>query len=137
MKTKTQVIKERPEYKTLINAVIDNLSGMDSIENINNHGIDGGFGNFIYYADTVKFYKKHKKDILKMAQEMAQDLGKDMLSMIAGFNCLNGRHKGAGADYTQTEIGEAIFSGTGEMADRILNAMAWFAAEEVCRMFEN
>jgi hypothetical protein len=136
MKTLKTVLKERPEYKTLINAVINNV-GMESVEDITNHGIDGGYSGFIYTADTVAFYKKHKKDILKMAQEMAESLGEDMLAMIASFGCLNGRHKGADAEYTPTEIGEAIFSGRGKYADQLLNAMAWFAAEEVCRMFED
>ena len=135
--TKKEVIENRPEYKTLINAVIRRV-GMDSVQDINNHGVDGGFGGFIYYTDTVKFYNRYKKQILQMAEEMAADLGEgDMLSMIQNFNCLSsGRYPDRKPDYTQTEIAQALFSGKGECVDQIKNAMAWYAAEEVCRMFE-
>lgn len=137
MKTKTQVLKDNPEFKTLINAVINRI-GIDSIEDVNNHGIDGGFSGFIYYTDTVNFYNRHKKDILKMAENMASELGEDLLSMIQSFNCLSsGQSPNRKPDYTQTEIAQALFSGKGEQVDIIKNAMAWFAAEEVCRMFEN
>lgn len=128
MKTKAQVIKEYPEYKTLINGVISRV-GMDSVRDINNHGIGGGFGGFVYYTDTIAFWKKYRKYILKLAEDMAGSLGEDMFAMIRGFNCL-------GKDYSIDEIAKAIYTGKGEMADQILNAMAWFAAEEVCRMFE-
>jgi hypothetical protein len=131
-----QVIKDNSDFKTLINAVIDRI-GLDSVEDVVNHGINGGFGGFIYYSDTVAFFKKYKKDILRMAENMASDLGEDMITMIQNFNCLSsGQYPKRKPDYTATEIGEAIWSGRGESATQIQNAMAWFAAEEVCRMFD-
>jgi len=134
--TKKQVLADNSQYKTLINAVISRI-GMDSINDVNNHGINGGFSGFIYYSETVAFFKRHKKDILAMAEDMAEQLGEDMLTMIGNFNCLSsGNWQNRNPDYTPTEIGEAIFSGRGEYADQIQNAMAWFAAEEVCRMFD-
>lgn len=137
MKTKAQVIAERPEYKTLINAVVSGLGGVESIEDVNAHGIDGGFGKFIYYRDTMAFYRRHKADILKLAQEMAESLGEDMLTMIGNFNCLSrGKYPNRKPTWTPSEIGESLWSGRGEGVDQIQNAMAWFAAEEVCRMFE-
>lgn len=138
MKTKKEVLTENPQYKRLINAVISNI-GMDAVEDVNRHGISGGFGGFIYYNDTCKFFKTYKKDILKMAEEMSQQLGEsDMLGMIQNFNCLSsGDYRNRKPNYTQTEIAQAIFSGRGERVTQIQNAMAWFAAEEVCRMFDN
>lgn len=136
MKTLNQVLRQT-EYKTLVRSVLRNV-GMDSIQDINSHGIDSGFSGFIYYSDTVNFYNRHKKDILKMAAEMARDLGEDMISMIQHFNCLSsGHYSDRKPDYTQTEIAEALYSGRGECATQIKNAMAWFAAETVCRMFED
>lgn len=137
MKTRKQVIADYPEYKRLINAVVDRV-GMDSIEDINRHGISGGFGGFIYYSDTVKFFNTYKKDILKLAEDVASQIDDNgMLSMIQTFNCLSsGEWNKRKPDYTQTEIAEALFSGKGEQAEIIKNAMAWFAAEEVCRMFD-
>lgn len=137
MKTLSQVTKERAEYKSLINAVIKNI-GKESIQDVNNHGIDGGFSGFIYTAETVAFYKKHKKDILSFAKELADDLGENIIEMIGGFSCLKYY------DYKtskwiepegQDAIGQTIYSN--EIDDQVGNALAWFAAEEVCRWFED
>ena len=37
---------------------------------ITKHGIESGFGNFIYYSDTVKFYKDNAKEILNHLKEL-------------------------------------------------------------------
>jgi len=52
MKTLKQVITDNSDYKTLINAVISRI-GMDSVSDVVNHGIDGGFSGFIYYTETM------------------------------------------------------------------------------------
>ena len=129
MKTIKHVIRENPDYTTLIRAVVSRI-GKDSIQDVNNHGIDGGFGGFIYYTETMAFFRKHRAIILKMAEEMAEQLGENILSMIHGFRCI-------GEDYSTAEIAKAIYTGKGDCVDVVYNAMAWFAAEEVCRMFEN
>ena len=137
MKTKKEVLTERPDYKTLINAVIRRI-GMDSVEDVRNYGIDGAFNGFIYYTDTARFYRRHKKDILRLAQEMASDIGEDMLQMIGGFNCLKYYdHKtGKWTDHEgQEAVGNTVYGG--KVDDIVANALAWYAAEEVCRMFED
>lgn len=137
MKTKKQVLAERPERKTLINAVINRI-GMDSVEDVLRGGIDGGFHGFIYYKDTVAFYQRHKKDIIRMAREMADDIGENLMEMIGGFNCLK-YYDYKSQKWTDAEgqeaIGETIYGG--KIDDMVANALAWFAAEEVCRMFED
>ena len=136
MKTLKQVTSERPEYKRLINAVIDNI-GIESVEDVINHGIDGGFNGFIYTSDTVAFYKKHKKDIITLAKDMASDLGENLIEMIGGFNCLKyydyNKNKWV-EDKGQDAIGQTVYGNDHD--DMVANALAWFAAEEVCRMFE-
>ena len=137
MKTKAQVLRERPDQKVLVNAVINRI-GMDSVEDVLNGGIDGGFNGFIYYRDTVSFYKRHKKDILEMARNMANDLGENLMEMIGGFGCLK-YYDYKSKKWIDTEgqdaIGETIYGG--KVNDVVANALAWFAAEEVCRMFED
>jgi RNA-binding protein YhbY len=137
MKTLSKVLRENADRKELINAVMDNLD-IEQIEDINRHGIDGGFGNFIYYADTVKFYEQNKKEIISMAKDMASDMGENLLEMIGGFNCLkyyDYKKKRWIDEEGQEAIGKTIY---GNEVDKVVaNALAWFAAEEVCRMFEN
>ena len=136
MKTLKQVLSEYPQYSTLINAVIRRI-GMESVNDVIQHGIGGGFHGFIYYTDTVKFWKTHRKLIMQMAKEMADDLGEDVMQMIGGFGCLQyydyQKKRWTDSD-GQKRIGETIYGGPTD--DIVANAMAWFAAEEVCRMFD-
>lgn len=132
MKTKKQVIAERPELKTIINAVINNI-GMDSIEDVNRNGIDGGFSGFIYYSDTHSFTMKHKKTIVAMLEEMADQLGEDVVKMVSGF----GVFRRSPMDNEDKRDLYKLLSGGKPEQGTITNVMAWFAAEEICRMFED
>lgn len=128
MKTVNHVLRET-EYKTLVRSVIRNI-GIDSVQDVNRNGISGGFSGFIYHSDTVKFFDRHRKDILSLSEEMSKEFGTGVLEMIQGFNCV-------GKGYTLDEIARAIYQGKGDAVTQIKNAMSWFAAEEVCRMFED
>jgi hypothetical protein len=129
MKTLKQVLLDNSEYKTLINAIIKRI-GVRNVSDVINHGIDGGFNGFIHTADTTHFFRRHKSQIMQLARNLSDDMGEDLLSMIQNFNCL-------GKDFSMAEIAETIFANSGTDAQQIQNAMAWFAAEEVCRMFED
>ncbi len=133
MKSKAQVLKENPSYKTLINAVVSNI-GLESIEDVNRHGISGGYGGFIYYSDTVSFYKRHRKAINRMAEEMADSLGENVVDMVLSFRCINNDKE------TRSDVGRCLYGGNlrGLLDDcHVPNSLSWFAAEEVCRMFED
>jgi hypothetical protein len=132
MRTKTQVIKDRPELKTIINAVISNI-GMDSVQDVNNHGIGGGFSGFIYYGETHAFAMKHRKTIVKILEEQADEFGQDVVSMVAGFGVFRNSPMD---NEDKKELYRYLGFGKCEQS-AITNLMAWYAAEEVCRMFEN
>lgn len=129
--TLRQVIKDNSQYKTLINAVINNI-GLDSVEDVVNHGIDGGFSGFIYYSDTHKFAMKHRKDIVTMLEDMANDLGEDVVKMVSGF----GVFRNSPMDNDDKKDLYKYLGGGRPEQGAITNVMAWFAAEEVCRMFD-
>lgn len=140
MKSKKQVLSERPEMKALINAVINGIGGIDYVEDVNNHGIDGGFGSFVYYKDTVRFYKRYRKMINQMIMGTANELGESPVEMVGGFNCLkayNYKSKTWEDEEMRDEIGVCIYGGKLNVGDRVPNALAFFAAEEVCRLFED
>jgi hypothetical protein len=133
MISKKQVLQDNADYKTLINAVINRI-GLDSVNDVNNNGISGGYGGFIYYSDTLSFYKRYRRLINKLVFEMAEIFGEDPVNMIASFRCVNDD-----AD-TRKDIGKCIYGGNiNGLLDNvhIPNALSWFAAEEVCRMFDN
>lgn len=132
MKSKTQVIKDNQEYKTLINAVVSNI-GLDSVMDVVNYGIDGGFSGFIYYSETHKFALKHRNSIIKLLEETASQLGEDVVSMVSNF----GVFRNSPMDRDDKKDLYRYLGGGKPAQGAITNVMAWFAAEEVCRMFDN
>lgn len=132
MKTKSQVIEDNPDKKTLINAVISRV-GMDSVRDINNHGIDGGFSGFIYYGDTHAFAIRHRKDIVSWLEETADSLGEDVVEMVSHF----GVFKNSKMDAEDRNELYKYLGGARCEQSTITNVMAWFAAEEVCRLFDD
>jgi hypothetical protein len=131
-KTKKQVLAENPEYKTLVNAVVNQLGGMDSLEDIRNHGIDGGFSGFIYCSDTVKFASRHRSSIVRLLEQQADEMGEDVVKMVSEFGIF--RNNGMDAEDKKDLY---RFLGGGKCKEHTIpNLMAWYAAEEVARMFE-
>jgi hypothetical protein len=120
---------DQTRFPRMTRAILRRLD-RDQLADVARHGANAGWPGFTYTRDCCNFFKAHKADVLALAQAMASDLGEEMLAMIGAFRCLSNQEK---PDYTATEIAEAIFSGRGECADVIRNAMAWFALEEVAR----
>ena len=118
---------------SLVRAVSRQIGGWESFENyandITNHGANGGFCGFIYYRDTLAFFRRNRNAIMEMAEQMADDLGEGMLKMIAGFNCLRSD------ELTEDDIAKALYTSKGDDVTSIQNAMAWFALEEVARSY--
>lgn len=138
--TQTEVIKAHPTYKRLINAAIAGLhidlrtdDGKCTISDLVNHGIDGGFGSYIYYTDTHAFAMKHRKQIVCLLQELADDLGEEVVQTVSGFGTF--RRDAMDKDDKQ-DLYKYIGGGKPEQGT-ITNLMCWFAVEEVCRWFIN
>ena len=118
----------------LVNPVVNQLGGWDNAQDelrgvsSCSCGAAGGFGGFIYYSETVAFARKHRSEIVKSIEELADDLGEGVLEMVQNFNCIKG-------DYTTTEIGKALYGRYDEEYDYIYNALAWYALEEVAYEF--
>ena len=133
MKTLKQVLKDNSDRKSLINAVVNQLGGTDSIEDVNRNGIDGGYGKFVYYNDTHAFAMKHRKKIVAMLEEQAEEFGQEVVEMVSGFGVF--RNSKMDND-DRKDLYKFLGGGKCEQS-KITNLMAWFAAEEVCRMFED
>jgi hypothetical protein len=129
MKTTKQVIADSGLPPVLVRAVVRTV-GKDYLDDLMNHGASGGFPGITYYRDTLKFYKAHKRDILSVAANMADELGEDMLVMISRFNCLKDEK------LSTYEVAQAL-GGRGDNVASVRNAMCWFACEEVARAFES
>lgn len=132
MRTKKEVLADYSGYKALINAVVSNI-GMDSIQDVNNHGIGGGFNGFIYYSDTVKFAYKHRKAIISLLENDSEQFGEDVITMISNFGVFR---KSKMDSKDRKDLYKYLGGGRCEQST-ITNLMAWYAAETVCRWFEN
>lgn len=115
--------------KKLVKAVIKQLGDTTYFDDVSNHGAGGGFPGFTYYDDTVAFFRKNKKEIVELAENMANDLGEDVTNMIKGFNCLKD------LELTNSQIGKVLYGRFSDSGNNtiIMNALSWFALEEVAR----
>lgn len=93
-----------------------------TLSDIANHGIDGGFGDFIYYSDTVKFFDDNKDLIIEHLREQADQFGVSMWEMVNDFKCMN-----------DIVINDSSEIDSHEYSTTIKNCLAWYAAEEVAR----
>lgn len=134
MKSINTVRKENIEFKTLINGVINQLGGTDYVEDANSHGMDAGFPGFTYYSDTHKFAMRYRKLIVKLLEDSADQLGEEVVGMVSNFGCF--RRNGGMNNDDRKELYKYLGGGKCEESS-VTNLMAWFAAEEVCRMFED
>jgi len=107
---------------------------MDTLQDVCTYGANNGFGSFIYYSDTCQFFLDNRRDIIDLVNELADDMGEDVISLVAGFGCL----KTYCADREgKDEIGRAIYGTPADDDTQVMNALAWFALEEVARHLTN
>ena len=137
MKTKAQVLRDNPQHAKLIRAVLKRID-KENIPDINRNGISERYWNFNHYADTHKFAMYYRKAIIVMLEECADDLGEEVVSMVSKFGVFyNHRTKTSSMDDDDRRDLYLYLGGGKPKYHQIPNLMAWFAAEEVCRMFEN
>ena len=119
----------------LVRAVVKQSGGWDSFQemarDVAAHGADAGFSGWIYYRETMEFFRKNRKIILEHAEEMAQDLGENVLSLIQGFGIFRT------APIRMDDLAKALYTGKGPEVATVYNIMSWFALEEVARAYDN
>jgi len=131
--TMQSVIKDNPDFATLIRAVVK-LIGKDSIDAVNTLGANAGFSGFIYYTETHDFAMKHRDAIIKLLEWSNEQFGecKTLVEFIAGFQ----EFKKCAIDPLEYKELYQYLGDANPPPGRITNMMAWFALEEVCRMFD-
>ena len=98
----------------------------ESAPQIARYGISGGYGGFVFYTETSEFARRNRRLIADYADSMAADFGESATKMIQVFGGLE-------PDYSEAEIGRCLY-GRGD-DEQILNALAWFAAEECAHAY--
>ena len=130
--TKNEFLKNAP---SIAEAVIDQFGGWEqfkeSAPDVSNYGIDGGFSGFIYYSETHDFTLKNRAAIVELLEETADSLGVDVVAMVSNF----GIFRSSAMDNDDKKDLYKILGGGKPSQGAITNVLAWFAAEEVCRLY--
>lgn len=140
MKVSLTKLAESSGHSKLVRAVVRQSGGWEMFKenarDICRHGIDGGFHGWIYYRETVPFAERYITEILVLAGEWSQSTGIPLGQMIANLSCIKA------LDISETELLLYLlylivekFVRKPEEHDRVMNCLAWFAAEEVCGMY--
>ncbi len=157
--TLTKLIDSSNIPSKLIRSVVNQIGGWESFTesapDIANHGIDGGFSGFIYYSDTEPFARRNRALIAEMASDQANDFGTNPIELIAGFNCFCRNRKSRNRDEfmpvdqrtslerqednaLREQIAKALYTGKqDDDGENVLNALAWYAGEEVARAYND
>lgn len=124
------------ELAALVNPVKNQLGAnvgefWQELENVNRSycGAAAGFGGFIYYSETVKFWRKYRKQITAFMNYESDSLGENIMSMVLNFKSLDG--------FTSDEIGRALYGKYDSDLNQIYNTFAWYALESVAFAYDN
>ena len=53
----------------LTDALDERFDDLDEMKDVVNHGMDAGFGGFIYYGETREFFFKYEDEILEVIED--------------------------------------------------------------------
>lgn len=116
-------------------AVVAQLGGWEDFTehaaDVVNHGADGRFSGFTYYTDTVPFAVANLPAIRESLKEQADDEGSSAVEIVNTFRCLKNY------DHGLDDVAAALFApdADDDCHSLILNALAWYALEEVSRAY--
>jgi len=104
------------------------LSGV--LVNCAENGANIGIIGFIYYSETILFYKKNRTAIASHLENTAAEFGTDIFSMVQNFGIFRNSEKP-----TPAEVGKALWDKSKTYPDltELYNVFAWYALEEVSR----
>jgi len=114
-----------------LNGSWDSLKELSAqFQNCAEHGADIGISGFIYYSETVAFFKANRNDIVNHMEQTAAEFGTDIFSMVQEFGVFRNSEKPS-----PSEIGKALWdkSKTDPDLTSLYNVFAWYALEEVSR----
>lgn len=105
----------------------------EEMKNVSNSpcGAAGGFGGFIYYTETTEFWRRNRKIITEQLSELAFSLGENVLQMVMSFGGIKD------GDFSEDEVGRALYGNYNSDLDQIYNVFTWFALEEVAHWYSD
>lgn len=93
-------------------------------EDISNHGANTGI-SFVWYSDSVKFFRNHAPAIKTWLASLAEDCYNcSMGEMVQQWNLKS---------YTVDEINQALYTGKGDAVDQVFDTTLKAVVEEIAR----
>ena len=127
------VKKARQVIHPLKRAVAKKMGGAEHLYEVASDvakcGANAGWGNFVYYSDTVSFTKRHKQKIISCLKEDALNCGESFANFVSGFNCFKGM--------TQDDVMDGLYNPKSDAMIIVYNGLAWYALESVCYAIVN
>lgn len=105
---------------------IESLGELQSV-NASSYGAGAGFTGFIYYSETVDFWRKNRAAITAAINDDAAGLGENPLEMVCRFRSLEG--------FSVDEVGRALYGRYSDDLTQVYNVFAWYALESVAYRF--
>jgi hypothetical protein len=96
------------------------------------HGADCGFSGFIYYSETIAFFRKNRRDIVNNIEQTAAEMGEDVIKMVRSFGVFRST-----TPPTSGEVGRALWDNA-HLHDELTglyNVFAWYALEEISHIW--
>ena len=120
----------------LVRRVVRELGGpasaADTLRDVERSGANAGYPGFTYSRDCAAFVRVHRPAILAMLGALADDLGEPVIEVVRGFNCL-ADNRTRKPDYSPDDVGRALYGRLCDAQAQIVDALAWYALEEVAR----
>jgi len=165
----TNMVRDKLGYTSrfthdLVTAVVDQLGVgwnddgepggsnlVEILDDIYQHGIDGGFSGFIYYSETKEFYLKNRKEINEFLIHESLDFGYDddedlrlkleddsiyihkdeigAISLVLSLRC---------ADQSTTEeIYRTLYGDKSDCNTMVANCLAWYVVESLASEYHD
>ncbi|WP_461257223.1 DUF7222 domain-containing protein [Treponema sp. R80B11-R83G3] len=102
------------------------LSGI--FKNCTEHGAKAGFTGFSCYSETIKFFKNHQTDIVSHMENLANEIGIDIISMVQNFGVFYQKDKPS-----ISKVGKALWDNSKNYKDlkELYNVFSWYVLEEI------
>ena len=132
-----QFLKENSYLAPIAKAVIKQMGGASSytlaeLSQVRN--AEDGYSGFIYYSDTVAFWKRVRKIAVPYMEEEAQQLGEhSALDMVRNF----GYFTRQGNEPDNREIALALYGSMRDIDTFIPNLLSWYCLETVANQFSD
>ena len=128
-------LSDNEDIKKLAKAVINQMGGIDgdTLAELNQvRNAADGYSGFIYYSDTVAFWKRVRRIAVPYMEDEANSLGeRSALDMVKSFNYCQSH------EIETRDIALALYGRMADAETGVLNLLAWYVLETVAFRFNN